>query len=107
MKQSIGRDSVETFNRDMSEKNLGGHWQLGLESYLPYPETTVRPCLWKWKDVYVKNLFVNFLFGATSVPIKNDRKLKRAEDASNFEPIRQLQDFPILSTMIVPPSEHL
>jgi len=80
MKQSIGSDSVETFNRDMSEKNLGGHWQLGLESYLPYPETTVQPCLWKWKDVYVKNLFVNFLFCATSVPIKNDRKLKRAED---------------------------
>ena len=52
MKQSIGSDSVETFNRDMSEKNLGGHWQLGLESYLPYPETTVQPCLWKWKDVY-------------------------------------------------------
>jgi len=46
MKQSIGSDSVETFNRDMSEKNLGGHWQLGLESYLPYPETTVQPCLW-------------------------------------------------------------
>jgi len=80
MKQSIGSDSVETFNRDMSEKNLGGHWQLGLESYLPYPETTVQPCLWKWKDVYVKNLFVNFLFGAPFVPIKNDRKLKRAED---------------------------
>jgi gentisate 1,2-dioxygenase len=36
----------------MAEKNLGGHWQLGFESYAPYPETTVQPCLWKWKDLY-------------------------------------------------------
>jgi gentisate 1,2-dioxygenase len=52
MKQATVTDSVELLNRDMSEKNLGGHWQLGLESYLPYPETTVQPCLWKWKDVH-------------------------------------------------------
>jgi gentisate 1,2-dioxygenase len=52
MKQSAVNDSVESLNRDMAEKNLGGHWQLGLESYHPYPETTVQPHLWKWKDVY-------------------------------------------------------
>jgi len=45
-------DSVEVLNADMAKKNLGGHWQLGFESYLAYPETTVQPCLWKWKDVY-------------------------------------------------------
>src|ERR671925_981932 len=52
MKQPIASDNVEALNRDMAQKNLGGHWQLGLESYLPYPQTTVRPCLWKWSDVY-------------------------------------------------------
>lgn len=52
MKQSISGDSVEALNRDMATKNLGGHWQLGLESCLSYPETTVQPWLWKWTDVY-------------------------------------------------------
>jgi gentisate 1,2-dioxygenase len=52
MKQSVVGDSVEALNRDMAQKNLGGHWQLGLESYLSYPETTVQPYLWKWQDVY-------------------------------------------------------
>jgi gentisate 1,2-dioxygenase len=52
MKHPVVGDSVEFLNRDMATKNLGGHWQLGLESYAPYPETTVQPCLWKWKDVY-------------------------------------------------------
>ena len=52
MKHPVVGDNVEALNRDMAEKNLGGHWQLGLESYAAYPETTVRPCLWKWKDVY-------------------------------------------------------
>jgi gentisate 1,2-dioxygenase len=52
MKHPLLDDSVEALNRDMAKKNLGGHWQLGLESYLPYPETTVQPFLWKWQDVY-------------------------------------------------------
>jgi len=52
MKSPNISDNVEALNRDMANKNLGGHWQLGLESYLSYPETTVQPCLWKWKDVY-------------------------------------------------------
>ena len=52
MKNPIISDSVELLNRDMAEKNLGGHWQLGLESYPPYPKTTVQPCLWKWQDVH-------------------------------------------------------
>jgi gentisate 1,2-dioxygenase len=52
MKQSVVNDSVEDLNRDMAKKNLGGHWQLGFESYAPYPETTVQACLWKWKEVY-------------------------------------------------------
>jgi gentisate 1,2-dioxygenase len=52
MKHPVVSDSVEALNRDMAQQNLGGHWQLGLESYLSYPETTVQPCLWKWKDVY-------------------------------------------------------
>jgi gentisate 1,2-dioxygenase len=52
MKHPVVGDSVENLNRDMAEKNLGGHWQLGLESYAPYPETTVQPYLWKWKGVY-------------------------------------------------------
>ena len=52
MKQPVVADSVETLNRDMAKKNLGGHWQLGLESYASYPETTVQPYLWKWQDVY-------------------------------------------------------
>jgi gentisate 1,2-dioxygenase len=52
MKQPLLADSVEALNRDMAKKNLGGHWQLGLESYAAYPETTVQPWLWKWKDLY-------------------------------------------------------
>jgi gentisate 1,2-dioxygenase len=52
MKNPIASDSLEVLNRDMAKKNLGGHWQLGFESYAPYPETTVQPYLWKWKDVY-------------------------------------------------------
>jgi gentisate 1,2-dioxygenase len=52
MKLATESDSLEALNRDMAEKNLGGHWQLGLESYLPYPKTAVQPCLWKWRDVY-------------------------------------------------------
>ncbi len=52
MKQPVVKDSVEALNGDMAKKNLGGHWQLGLESYLSYPETTVQPCLWKWKDIH-------------------------------------------------------
>jgi gentisate 1,2-dioxygenase len=52
VKIPIISDSVEALNQDMAKKNIGGHWQLGLESYRPYPETTVQPCLWKWKDVY-------------------------------------------------------
>src|SRR5262249_15952878 len=52
MKQPVVADSVESLNRDMAKKNLGGHWQLGLESYASYPETTVQPYLWKWQDVY-------------------------------------------------------
>src|SRR5215471_20632164 len=52
MKQPVVADSVESLNRDMAKKNLGGHWQLGLESYASYPETTVQPYQWKWQDVY-------------------------------------------------------
>ncbi|HXV79202.1 MAG TPA: cupin domain-containing protein [Candidatus Binatia bacterium] len=52
MKNAVVDDSVEILNRDMAEKNLGGHWQLGFENYAPYPETTVQPWLWKWTDVY-------------------------------------------------------
>ena len=52
MKQPAVGDNVEALNRDMAKKNLGGHWQLGLESYASYPETTVQPYLWKWQDVY-------------------------------------------------------
>src|SRR5262245_27086187 len=52
MKQPVVADSVESLNQNMAKKNLGGHWQLGLESYAAYPETTVRPYLWKWQDVY-------------------------------------------------------
>jgi gentisate 1,2-dioxygenase len=52
MKHPVVGDSVEILNLDMAEKNLGGHWQLGFESYASYPETTVQPCLWKWKDLY-------------------------------------------------------
>jgi gentisate 1,2-dioxygenase len=52
MKQPGATDSVESLNQDMAKKNLGGHWQLGLESYLSYPQTNVQACLWKWKDVY-------------------------------------------------------
>lgn len=52
MKPPFVTESVELLNRDMAKKNLGGHWQLGLESYLPYPKTTVQPWLWKWQDVY-------------------------------------------------------
>ena len=52
MKSPIAGDSVETLNQDMAKKNLGGHWQLGLESYASYPESTVQPYLWKWQDVY-------------------------------------------------------
>jgi gentisate 1,2-dioxygenase len=52
MKGSTVTDSIDLLNQDMAKKNLGGHWQLGLESYLSYPKTTVQPCLWKWRDVY-------------------------------------------------------
>jgi gentisate 1,2-dioxygenase len=52
MKPSNVTDSVELLNRDMAQKNLGGHWQLGLESYSPYPKTSIQPCLWKWIDIY-------------------------------------------------------
>ena len=52
MKHPVVGDSVETLNQDMAKKNLGGHWQLGLESYASYPESTVQPYLWKWQDVY-------------------------------------------------------
>src|SRR5512144_686531 len=52
MKEPVTSDNVEALNRDMAEKNLGGHWQLGFENYAPYPETTVQPCIWKWKDLY-------------------------------------------------------
>lgn len=52
MKNPVGNDSLEALNNDMAQKNLGGHWQLGFESYAPYPETTVQPYLWKWRDVY-------------------------------------------------------
>jgi gentisate 1,2-dioxygenase len=52
MKHSVVGDSVAALNQDMAQKNLGGHWQLGLESCLAYPETTVQPWLWKWTDVY-------------------------------------------------------
>ena len=76
MKQSIGSDSVETFNRDMSEKNLGGHWQLGLESYLPYPETTVQPCLWKWKDVLRKKSVRQLSFRRTVRANKERSKIE-------------------------------
>jgi gentisate 1,2-dioxygenase len=52
MNQSARTDNIETLNADMAKKNLGGHWQLEFESYPPYPQTTVHPCLWKWKDVH-------------------------------------------------------
>lgn len=51
MKNTDTKDDVEELNRDMAAKHLGGHWQLGLESYLAYPQTTVQPYLWKWTDV--------------------------------------------------------
>jgi gentisate 1,2-dioxygenase len=52
MKQPVlVADSVEFLNRDMAKKNLGGHWQL-VSKVMLCPETTVQPCLWKWKDVY-------------------------------------------------------
>ena len=52
MKQRKAMDSADLLDRDMAKKNLEGHWNLGLESYLPYPVTTVRACLWKWGDVH-------------------------------------------------------
>ncbi len=52
MKLPHTTDTVEALNRDMAAKNLGGHWQLGLESYAAYPETTVQPYLWRWHDVH-------------------------------------------------------
>ena len=52
MKNAVANDSVEILNQDMAKKNLGGHWQLGLEDCLSYPVTTVQPWLWKWADVY-------------------------------------------------------
>jgi len=61
MKQVVQTDSVALLNRDMAEKNLGGHWQLGFENYMPYPETSVEPYLWKWEDIY------NFLLRAGDV----------------------------------------
>jgi gentisate 1,2-dioxygenase len=61
MKQAVQTDSVALLDRDMAEKNLGGHWQLGFENYLPYPETSVAPYLWKWEDIY------NFLLRAGDV----------------------------------------
>jgi len=52
MKQVDGTDSVTRLDRDMAEKNIGGHWQLGFENYRPYPETSVEPHQWKWEDIY-------------------------------------------------------
>ena len=52
MKQERIRDSIGQLNRDMSEKSLEGHWNLGLEDLPPYPVTTVQPCLWRWEDVH-------------------------------------------------------
>src|SRR5438445_4623110 len=52
MNQSAATDNIEILNADMAKKNLGGHWQLAFESYPPYPQTTVQPSLWKWKDVH-------------------------------------------------------
>ena len=52
MKNPVGSDSLEALNRDMAKNNLGGHWQLGFESYASYPETAVQPYLWRWRDVY-------------------------------------------------------
>ncbi len=61
MKQAVQTDSVAFLDRDMAEKNIGGHWQLGFENYLPYPETLVEPYQWKWEDIY------NFLIRAGEV----------------------------------------
>lgn len=61
MKQVSLSDSVALLDQDMAKKNLEGHWQLGFENYLPYPETSVEPYLWKWEDIY------NFLVRAGEV----------------------------------------
>lgn len=45
-------DTVELLDRDMAEKNLEGHWRLGLERYPAYPQTIIQPCLWKWEDIH-------------------------------------------------------
>lgn len=52
MKQAPAPDSVDQLNRDMAEKGLEGHWNLGLEDLPPYPVTTVQPYLWHWADVH-------------------------------------------------------
>ena len=45
-------DSVELLNHDMAEKNLSGYWSLGMEGLPSEPMTSVKPCLWKWRDVH-------------------------------------------------------
>lgn len=52
MKPAPILDSVEQLNRDMAEKSLEGHWNLGLEDLPPYPVTSVQPYLWRWADVH-------------------------------------------------------
>jgi len=52
MKQNQQNDSVSQLDRDMAGKNLSGYWSLGMEGLPSDPMTSVRPCLWKWKDIY-------------------------------------------------------
>ena len=45
-------DSVALLDQDMAEKNLSGYWSLGMEGLPSEPMTSVKPCLWKWRDVH-------------------------------------------------------
>jgi gentisate 1,2-dioxygenase len=52
MNQPARKDSIEQLDQDMAGKNLSGYWRLGMEGLPDYPVTSVRPCLWKWQDIY-------------------------------------------------------
>jgi gentisate 1,2-dioxygenase len=48
----LSAKTLQDLDRELVERNLGGHWHLDIRSLPPRPKTKVRPHLWSWSDVY-------------------------------------------------------
>jgi gentisate 1,2-dioxygenase len=48
----LSAKTLQDLDRELVERNLGGHWHLDIRGLPARPRTKVVPYLWSWRDVY-------------------------------------------------------